>query len=31
MDWRGWVREHPWEAVGIAFAVGVFLGARPYL
>lgn len=31
VNWRGWVDKHPWEAVGIVFCVGVFLGARPYL
>ncbi len=31
LDWRGWVRRHPIEAVGIAFGVGVLLGARRYL
>ena len=30
-DWRGWVREHPLEAVGAAFFIGVVIGARPYL
>ena len=30
-DWRGWVREHPLEAVGVAFFVGLVVGARPYL
>jgi ElaB/YqjD/DUF883 family membrane-anchored ribosome-binding protein len=28
MDWRGAVREHPWAAVGAAFAVGFYLGLR---
>lgn len=31
VDWRGWVARHPFEAVGIAFGVGVLLGARRYL
>jgi ElaB/YqjD/DUF883 family membrane-anchored ribosome-binding protein len=31
LDWRAWVRNHPVEAVGIAFGVGVLLGARRYL
>lgn len=30
-DWRGWVREHPLEAAGTAFFVGLIVGARPYL
>ena len=30
-DWRGWVREHPLESVGVAFFVGLVVGARPYL
>ena len=28
LDWRGWVDEHPWETVGIGFAVGFYLGLR---
>lgn len=28
VDWRGWVDEHPVEAVGIAFGVGFMLGFR---
>ncbi len=31
LDWRGWVRDHPVESVGIAFGIGVLLGARRYL
>ena len=31
LDWKGWVREHPWEAVGAAFFAGFVIGARPYL
>ena len=31
LDWRNWVREHPFEAVGIAFGLGLFLGARRHL
>lgn len=31
LDWKGWVSRHPLEAVGIAFGVGVLLGARRYL
>lgn len=27
LDWRGYVREHPWQVVGIAFAVGFFIGS----
>lgn len=30
-DVTAWVREHPLEAVGIAFGLGFLLGARPYL
>ena len=28
VDWRGWVDEHPWEAVGIAFGIGFVIGFR---
>ena len=28
LDWRGWVEQHPLPAVGIAFAVGFYLGLR---
>jgi ElaB/YqjD/DUF883 family membrane-anchored ribosome-binding protein len=28
VDWRGWVEEHPWEAVGAAFTAGFLLGFR---
>lgn len=28
VDWRGWVEEHPWESVGLAFGVGFILGFR---
>ena len=31
LDWRAWVRQYPIEATGIAFGVGVLLGARRYL
>ena len=31
IDWKGWVRKHPLEAVGAAFFVGFVFGARPYL
>lgn len=27
LDWQGWVREHPWKAVGLAFAAGLFFGS----
>jgi ElaB/YqjD/DUF883 family membrane-anchored ribosome-binding protein len=30
-DVTAWVRDHPLEAVGIAFGLGFLLGARPYL
>lgn len=26
LDWQGYVREHPWQVVGVAFAVGFFFG-----
>lgn len=28
LDWRGWVADHPLEAVGIGFAFGFYLGLR---
>ncbi len=28
VDWRSWVEEHPWEAVGVAFTAGFILGFR---
>ena len=28
LDWRVWVAENPWKAVGCAFAVGAFLGLK---
>lgn len=28
LDWRGWVDDHPWQAIGIAFGVGFYLGMR---
>ncbi len=28
VDWRRWVREHPWEAVGLAAGTGFLLGFR---
>ena len=27
VDWQGWVREHPWQTVGVAFALGFLLGS----
>lgn len=27
IDWRGWVKEHPWQTVGVAFALGFLLGS----
>ena len=27
LDWRRWVREHPWETVGVAFAIGFLWGS----
>lgn len=26
-DWKGWVRENPWKAVGVGFAVGIYFGS----
>lgn len=26
-DWKGWIVEHPWETVGVAFALGFLLGS----
>lgn len=26
-DWRRWVRDHPWETVGAAFAIGFLWGS----
>ena len=26
-DWRAWVREHPWQTVGAAFAIGFLWGS----
>ncbi|QDG53161.1 hypothetical protein FIV42_21165 [Persicimonas caeni] len=28
LDWKAWVSDHPWQAVGIGFAVGFYLGLR---
>ncbi len=28
VDWRKWVRRHPWEAVGLAAGAGFLLGFR---
>ena len=28
LDWRGWVHDHPWTTVGVAFGVGFYLGFR---
>ena len=28
LDWRGWVRDNPRTAVGIAFGVGLYFGLR---
>lgn len=28
LDWRSWVDENPWKAVGIAFAAGFYVGMR---
>lgn len=27
LDWRRWVREHPWQTVGVAFALGYLFGS----
>ncbi|NND02493.1 MAG: hypothetical protein HKN91_06880 [Acidimicrobiia bacterium] len=27
LDWRRWVREHPWQTVGVAFAIGYLFGS----
>lgn len=27
IDWKRWVRDHPWETVGAAFALGFLLGS----
>lgn len=27
VDWKRYVRENPWKAVGVAFAVGFFFGS----
>lgn len=28
LDWKGWIAENPWPSVGIAFALGLYLGIR---
>lgn len=28
LDWKGWVNDNPWTAVGIACAVGFYIGLR---
>lgn len=28
LDWKGWVSDNPWKAVGVAAAVGFYLGLR---
>ena len=28
LDWRQWVDDHPYTAVGIAFGVGLYFGLR---
>jgi ElaB/YqjD/DUF883 family membrane-anchored ribosome-binding protein len=28
LDWKGWVEDNPWKAVGIAAAVGLYFGLR---
>lgn len=28
LDWKGWVADNPWKAVGIAAAVGFYVGMR---
>lgn len=27
IDWRRWVREHPWQTVGVSFAIGYLWGS----
>lgn len=27
VDWRGWVADHPWQTVGMAFALGFLVGS----
>lgn len=27
IDWKRWVRDHPWQTVGVAFALGFLLGS----
>ena len=26
LDWKEWVKRHPWETVGVAFAIGFLIG-----
>lgn len=28
LDWRSWVRQYPWQSVGIAFGAGFILGLK---
>lgn len=28
LDWRGWVADNPWQAVGVGLAVGFYMGLR---
>lgn len=28
LDWRKWIDENPWKAVGIAFGAGIYFGMR---
>ncbi len=28
LDWKGWVADNPWKAVGVAAAIGFYVGLR---